>query len=219
MSQFATVLSRPARAAGRRESLRDNLETVVLAAAEESFSTYGFEGSSLATIAEAAGLSKQNLLYYFPTKLALYQRVLGDVLEDWLSRLREIGRSELSPMDAMSAYIHAKLEFSRRRPHGSRVFALEIIGGAKTYGKEIRKQLIPVLMEDIQMVERWIEQGKVRPVNAHHLFFVIWASTQAYADFAPQMLLVLDKRALGRRDFDEAYKTISEMVFRMLMPE
>ena len=68
-------------------------------------------------------------MYYFPTKLALYQRVLDDVLRDWLGRMREFAAPDRGPAEAMSAYIRAKLEFSRNRPHGSRVFALEIIGG------------------------------------------------------------------------------------------
>ncbi|RQT29770.1 TetR/AcrR family transcriptional regulator [Burkholderia contaminans] len=207
----------PGRPHGRREALRDTLEATILAAAEESFAIDGFEGSSVATIAAAAGLSKQNLMYYFPTKLALYQRVLDDVLRDWLGRMREFAAPDREPAEAMSAYIRAKLEFSRNRPHGSRVFALEIIGGAKTYGKEIRKQLIPVLRDDIRVLERWIEEGKVRQVDAEHLFFLIWAATQAYADFAPQMLLVLGKRALGNDDFDAAYRTISALVLNALI--
>jgi len=164
-------------------------------------------------------LSKQNLMYYFPTKLALYQRVLDDVLRDWLGRMREFAAPDREPAEAMSAYIRAKLEFSRNRPHGSRVFALEIIGGAKTYGKEIRKQLIPVLRDDIRVLERWIDEGKVRQVDAEHLFFLIWAATQSYADFASQMLLVLGKRALGSDDFDAAYRTISDLVLRALITE
>ena len=134
-------------------------------------------------------------MYYFPTKLALYQRVLDDVLRDWLGRMREFAAPDRAA-EAMSAYIRAKLEFSRNRPHGSRVFALEIIGGGPTERK-FAKQLIPVLRDDIRVLERWIEEGKVRQVDAEHLFFLIWAATQAYADFAPQMLLVLGKRALG----------------------
>ena len=219
MNPSAPTAESSARAPGRREALRETLEAAILAAAEESFSTYGFEGSSVAAIAAAAGLSKQNLMYYFPTKLALYRRVLDDVLRDWLGRMREFAAPEREPAEAMSAYIRAKLEFSRNRPHGSRVFALEIIGGAKTYGKEIRKQLIPVLREDIRVLERWIDEGKVRQVDAEHLFFLIWAATQSYADFASQMLLVLGKRALGSDDFDAAYRTISDLVLRALITE
>ena len=74
-----------------------------------------------------------------------------------------------------------------------------------------------MLRDDIRVLERWIEEGKVRQVDAEHLFFLIWAATQAYADFAPQMLLVLGKRALGNDDFDAAYRTISNLVLNALI--
>ena len=41
------------------------------------FAESGYEGASIATVADNAGLSKQNLMYYFPTKQALYQRCLA----------------------------------------------------------------------------------------------------------------------------------------------
>ena len=58
-----------------------------MAEAVRVFAECGYEGASVATIASNAGLSKQNLMYYFPTKQALYQRVLDGVLDDWLERM------------------------------------------------------------------------------------------------------------------------------------
>lgn len=55
--------------------------------AEKQFALQGFEGTSAAALAEQAGVSKQNLLYYFPNKLALYKRVLDDVMAAWLQSL------------------------------------------------------------------------------------------------------------------------------------
>jgi TetR/AcrR family transcriptional regulator len=60
--------------------------------------------------------------------------------------------------------------------------------------------------------ERWIEEGRIAPVNATHLLFAIWAMTQSYADFAAQMALVLNRKQLTRKDFDDAEKMITDMV-------
>ena len=154
-------------------------------------------------------------MYYFPTKLALYQRVLDDVLRDWLGRMREFAapdRGPRKPCRPISGPNSNSPEIARM-DRG----CLRWRSSAGTYGKEIRKQLIPVLRDDIRVLERWIEEGKVRQVDAEHLFFLIWAATQAYADFAPQMLLVLGKRALGNDDFDAAYRTISNLVLNALI--
>ncbi|WEF30858.1 TetR/AcrR family transcriptional regulator [Pseudoduganella chitinolytica] len=196
--------------AARRLQNRDRLEADIVAEAVRLFAECGYEGTSIATIAERAGLSKQNLMYYFPTKQALYRRVLDDVLDEWLERMAHLA-DDGAPADVLRAYIQAKLRFSREQPHASRVYALEVIGGAKLYGEQIRARVVPVLRRDIEVFEGWIAAGRIAPVNATHLLFAIWAMTQSYADFAPQMALVLDRR-LAKKDYDEAEQTIARMV-------
>ena len=72
--------------------------------------------------------------------------------------------------------------------------------------------MVPLLRKDIAVFEQWIAAGKIAPVNATHLLFAIWAMTQSYADFAPQMALVLNRKQLGKKDFDDAEQLIVDMV-------
>ena len=203
-----TTLSSP----GTRLLNRDKVEKAILHEAVRLFAECGFEGTSIATVAERAGLSKQNLMYYFPTKQALYQRVLDNVLDDWLARMASLADAGKDPAGVLRAYVAAKLRFSREQPLASRVYALEVIGGAKLYGEQIRRRVVPLLRADIAVFERWIAEGKIAPVNATHLLFSIWAMTQSYADFSAQMALVLDCAALKQQDFDDAGQLITTMV-------
>ena len=57
-------------------------------AALEYFSQFGMHGTSTDKVAERAGVSKTNLLYYFPSKEALYIAVLKEILDVWLAPLR-----------------------------------------------------------------------------------------------------------------------------------
>jgi TetR/AcrR family transcriptional regulator len=209
-------------AASRRMQNRDRLEADIAAVAVRVFAECGYEGTSVAAIAEGAGLSKQNLMYYFPTKQELYARVLDDVLDDWLERMSSLALAadvqDGVPADLLRAYVQAKLRFSREQPYASRVYAMEVIGGAKLYGEQIRERVVPVLKRDIEVFERWIAAGRLAPVNATHLLFAIWAMTQSYADFAAQMALVLDRRQLLKRDFDEAEETIVGLVLAATRP-
>ena len=193
---------------------RDKLETTILAAATRLFAERGFEGTSIAAVAEHAGISKQNLLYYFPAKQDLYRRVLDDVLDDWLARMRHLAEAEGEPGDVLRAYVAAKLRFSREQPWASRVYAMEVIGGAKFYGEQIRERVVPLLRRDIEVFERWIREGRIAPVNATHLLFALWAMTQSYADFAAQMALVLDRDELAAADFEDAERTIGDLAVR-----
>jgi TetR/AcrR family transcriptional regulator len=195
-----------------RVSHRDKVETTILGEAVRQFAECGYEGTSIATVAERAGLSKQNLMYYFPTKQALYQRVLDNVLDDWLARMASLADPGKDPGDVLRAYVRAKLAFSREQPLASRVYAMEVIGGAKLYADQIRRRVIPLLRADIAVFERWIAEGKIAPVNATHLLFAVWAMTQSYADFAAQMTLVLDREQLQPSDFDDAERLITGMV-------
>ncbi len=204
---------RAAAGAGTQRMLnRDKLEADILEQAVRVFAECGYEGSSVAAIAEQAGLSKQNLLYYFPTKQALYNRVLDDVLDQWLERMDLLADDSKEPQELLRGYIQAKLRFSREQPWGSRLYAMEVIGGAPMYGQEIKKKLVPLLRKDIAVFEKWISEGKIAPVNATHLLFTIWAMTQSYADFSTQMCLVLNRKQLTRTDFADAEKLITDMV-------
>jgi TetR/AcrR family transcriptional regulator len=196
----------------RSAGKRDKMEADIIAVAVRVFAESGYEGSAIAAIAEQAGLSKQNLMYYFPTKQALYERVLDDVLDDWLDRMASLADDGRAPQELLRNYIRAKLRFSREQPWASRVYALEVIKGAQLYGAQIEQRVVPLLRRDIAVFERWIAQGLIAPVNATHLLFAIWAMTQSYADLAAQMALVLGRKRLTDDDFDAAEKLIVDLV-------
>ncbi|VXB39891.1 TetR/AcrR family transcriptional regulator [Massilia sp. 9I] len=193
---------------------RDKLENAILAAATRLFAECGFEGTSIAAVAERTGISKQNLLYYFPTKNSLYKRVLDDVLDDWLERMAHLADPGAEPADVLRAYVAAKLRFSREQPWASRVYAMEVIGGAKFYGDQIRERVVPLLRRDIDVFEGWMADGRIARVDATHLLFALWAMTQSYADFAAQMTLVLGRPELTGDDFEDAERLIGDMVVR-----
>jgi TetR/AcrR family transcriptional regulator len=204
---------------GKRVQHREEVESTILREAVRLFAERGFEGTAIQEVAACAGLSKQNLMYYFPTKQALYKRVLDDVLDDWLARMACLADPAQDPADVLRAYIAAKLRFSREQPLASRVYALEVIGGAMVYGEQIRHRVVPLLRQDIAVFERWIADGRIAPVNATHLLFAVWAMTQSYADFAAQMALVLDRAELTAQDFEEAERVITAMVLSLVRGE
>ncbi|CFQ74216.1 TetR family transcriptional regulator [Yersinia enterocolitica] len=81
---------------------------LIMTAALELFSLYGFHGTSLDQVAERADVSKTNLLYYFPSKEALYIAVLKDILAIWLAPLKAL-QADQQPVDAIRHYIALKL--------------------------------------------------------------------------------------------------------------
>jgi TetR/AcrR family transcriptional regulator len=186
-------------------------ERGILQEAQSHFAQFGFEGASLENIAAAAGLSRHNLLYYFPSKEALYQRVLDDVLNQWLAGMDDLSHSD-HPEQALRQYIQAKLRYSREHPDGAKVFTKEVIAGAPRYGKAITERVGPRLKAEVRTFERWAKEGLIAKVNFTHLMFIIWSVTQAYADQEAQFALLLGKPALTEKDYDKAEELIVRLV-------
>jgi TetR/AcrR family transcriptional regulator len=162
----------------------------ILEAALDVFSTYGFRGATIDAIAERAGMSKPNLLYYFPGKVAIYRAVLEDTLEEWLRPLAELDPKG-DPIAEIGRYIDAKLVMSRRRPEASRLFANEILHGAPAIGDFLRGPLKTLVDDKAAVISRWIAARRLAAVDPHHLIMMIWAVTQHYADFDIQVRAVL----------------------------
>ena len=95
---------------------------IILAAALEVFSNYGFRGSTVDQIAQRANMSKPNLLYYFRRKEDIYVAVLEKILADWLAPFESLNEAG-EPIAEITRYIAAKMELSRRNPDASRLFA------------------------------------------------------------------------------------------------
>jgi TetR/AcrR family transcriptional regulator len=196
---------------------RERLEHEILRAAKKLFAQRGFGGVSLDHIAREVGASKQNLLYYFPSKEELYRRVLHGVLDVWLSYMDALSQRPDDPERAIRDYIAGKLRFSREHPDDSRVYANEVVSGAPLFSAEIAERVIPALQADVAIFNRWAEQGLCRPVDGRHLMILLWASTQVYADWASQIGLVMGKSELDLEDFQAAENLIVDMVLRTVL--
>ena len=162
----------------------------ILQAALEVFSTQGFKAATVDQIAARAGMSKPNLLYYFSSKRAIYLAVLEDTLAEWLQPLRDLD-PEGDPIGEIGTYLRAKLRMSKMRPEASRLFANEVLHGAPGIGAFLRGPLKELVDEKAAVIQAWIADGRLAPVDPHHLIFTIWAVTQHYADFDVQVRAVL----------------------------
>lgn len=208
MTEIATLVRTPRAATLRKQE-------AILAEAERQFARFGFEGVSLDSIAAALDLSRQNLLYHWPSKEELYRAVLDSVMGEWMASMSAIAEAD-EPEAAIQTYVAVKLRFSRERPSGNAVFTREIMAGAPRYQDVLKAQVMPLLHADVARFERWAAEGLIRRLDFMHLMFLIWSSTQAYADLGPQFALYMGKPALGEADFERARALIVDLVWRSL---
>jgi TetR/AcrR family transcriptional regulator len=207
----AAGLHRATSSKGIRQISRASIEARILAAAESVFAETGFSGATTSEIAKRAGVPKANLHYYFKTKTELYRQVLQAILDLWLGTGDQI-KPDSDPAEALSHYIAAKIDLARERPLASRVFANEIIHGAPQIGDFLQGELRDWVDRKSVVIDGWIAAGKMKRVDPQHLFFMIWANTQTYADFAVQIAAVLDKDSLTPEDFSAATRQVTDIV-------
>ncbi|MBK9574161.1 MAG: TetR family transcriptional regulator C-terminal domain-containing protein [Rhodoferax sp.] len=192
--------------------IRQANEALILAA-ERVFAGAGFGGATMAAIAEASGLPKANLHYYFGAKQDLYRAVLARTLQDWLVPTHDI-TPQADPRQALERYIRAKMALSAQRPHASKVFANELLHGAPVLKALLATDLRHMVLAKAAVLQGWIDAGRMAPVDPVHLFFTIWAATQTYADFDVQVAAVLGKTELNAKDFARATEHVVGLILR-----
>jgi TetR/AcrR family transcriptional regulator len=193
-------------------------EERILDAAQEVFATYGYHGATIDEVAERAGISKPNLHYYFKRKRDLYLAVLRRTLEIWLVPLRELDRTG-DPAEEIGNYIAQKVQLSRRFPAASRVFANEIVQGAPFLKGYLQTNLREVVERKAAVIQHWIDEGKLAPIDPYHLIFLIWAATQHYADFIPQIKAVMNVSRLNPAHFRKVEQSLSRIILHGVLAE
>ncbi|MFM7654066.1 MAG: TetR family transcriptional regulator C-terminal domain-containing protein [Paracoccaceae bacterium] len=197
-----------------RTRIQARNSAAILDAALDVFSLHGFRGATLDQIAEVAGLSKPNLLYYFPSKEAVHTALLSRLLDTWLDPLRALDPAG-DPTVEIMAYVRRKLELSRDFPRESRLFANEILQGAPRIMAAIEGDLKHLVDDKVAVMRGWMDQGRIARLDPYHLIFSIWALTQHYADFDVQVRAVLGE---GHDPFAEAGDFLDTLFGRLLKP-
>ena len=192
-------------------AVRATNERAILAAAEEVFAEAGYGGATTAAIAARAGVAKANLHYYFATKDTLYRAVIEQVLTAWLDAAASFDIAD-NPAEALALYIGAKMDLARTMPLGSRIWASEIMRGAPVIQDFLETTLAQWIESRGKVIRRWIADGKIRPVEPKYLFYMIWATTQHYANAAHEIAALENRQPLDDDKFEAAKNQVIETI-------
>ncbi len=197
---------------GSQQKTREINKQKILEAAALEFKQFGFNGASIARIAETANLPRSNIHYYYSNKLVLYGAVLTNIIELWNYAFSHTSAKD-DPGKAIANYIDLKIEYSRTNPVSSIIFASEILHGAPYLSEYLQTDFKRWIAAKASVIEAWQEQGKMDKISPYHLLFTIWGATQHYANFAVEIESAIG-RPLINKDFDEAKKTIKHIILK-----
>jgi len=194
-----------------KPSIREINERTILKAAETVFAERGFSGATMSVIAARAGAPKANVHYYFPTKEGLYRAVVEQVLTAWLDAAASFDASD-DPVEALTAYIGAKMDLAREMPLSSQIYASEMMHGAPVVQDYLETTLAEWVRSRSGVVRRWIASGRLRPLEPKVLFYMIWATTQHYANAAHEIATLEGGSPLSDEAFERAKGQVVETV-------
>jgi TetR/AcrR family transcriptional regulator len=186
--------------------------SLILSSALKAFAEDGFKGASIQKIADAAKLPKANVLYYFPSKKALYSHVMQSILSMWNSSFDNVTVDDC-PAESLANYIAEKMEISRLNPYSSKVFAIEIINGGANLDESFKESHREWVDGRLAVINAWIEAGKLDYINPEYLLYNVWSSTQHYADFSSQ-ISQLRGGVMRKKDFAEATNTVVNIILK-----
>lgn len=199
----------------KRTRIQAQNEARIIRAALDVFSVNSYRGATVDQIAAAAGMSKANVLYYFNRKQDIYTAVLEQTLTVWLDPLDKLN-PDGDPIEEIWKYTLQKLTLSKENPLASRLFANEILQGAPIIRPFLENELKDLVNSKCSIIQRWVDDGQLVAVAPLHLLFLIWSSTQHYADFAPQITALHTNS--DNELFREAENTLRLILTRGLAP-
>jgi TetR/AcrR family transcriptional regulator len=198
--------------------IRERNEGKILKAAASVFARKGLDGARIAEIAKVAGLPHPNVYYYFRTKEDIYRRLVDLVISDWDRALENIS-SERDPIEALADYARAKFRLAQTHSIETQLFASEVMTGARFLKKGARTHMRNITKRYADIIDGWIAEGKIAPVNSRHFLVMVWATTEFYAFLEPLVCDALETRKLKPRDFDEAADAFVSVITKALRPD
>ena len=93
---------------------------IIFKEAARLFSEKGYESTSMRAIAEAAGVSKPAIYYYFPNKDALFEEMLAAAMERVQETLEKIQNSILGPAEKLTEIAVSRFAMYLKHPELSK---------------------------------------------------------------------------------------------------
>ena len=117
---------------------RTSPEEKILAAAAEEFAANGFFGARTQAIADAAGVNKAMLHYYFRTKENLYGQVIAGALKRILNQVGEAWLARDPLESRLEKVVDAYMDKYERNPGFLKIILREFVDGGERFRKVFR---------------------------------------------------------------------------------
>jgi TetR/AcrR family transcriptional regulator len=199
----------------RTSALRAGTRTRIIAAAREAFSTMGFEGASLRSVAKDAGVPHQLATYYFKTKEELWMAVMDELAIGFFTRLGDRIRG-LEGVDAatkLRLVVREFVKYSAENPQLHRLMTME--------GRKESERLIWLIKRHVsrhfaistKLIREAQALGIVRPGDPSQLHYCTIGIATAAFSLAPEYKLVTGHDPFTRPHVEQIADLVCDFLF------
>ena len=147
----------------------------ILEAATDMFGTRGFAGTSLDDIASTVGVAKQTLLYWYPSKDVLIDKVLAATATELLHAIDRPVRGAGDGFARVEATVHSVFAAGVRRPA-----LLGLVREMNRIESRTADTLLAALTEPVDVAVAWFEEemdaGRLRRADPRILLSLIYST-------------------------------------------
>jgi TetR/AcrR family transcriptional regulator len=186
----------PARVIDLRSRRSEQSQQQILAAAEAEFADKGLAGARVDAIAEASGINKQMIYYYYGSKEDLYLEVLERAYAAMRKEERELNLTDLDPIDAIRRLVEFKFDYYTRNPAMIRLLAGENMQNAKYLKRSSRLREMHISLIDMlqSVLTDGEKQKRIRPgIDPVQLYLTIASLSYFYFSNAATLSTVFGR--------------------------
>jgi TetR/AcrR family transcriptional regulator len=186
--------------------------TAILVAAERVFADSGLAGARIDAIAEAAGVNKALLYYYFDGKDDLYIAVLKDQFCEFNRQALEMLTAEGPAQEILLRYLSFHFDTISQRGRMAPLHQQLLMAGGKAAAALVRKYSIPRSLALGRLLERGMRNGEFRRADVRHTAVSIIALIVFYFSVSPMVRMLGHADAYSAADLARRKAQVLEFV-------
>jgi TetR/AcrR family transcriptional regulator len=189
----------------------------ILAVALDAFAASGFDGVRLHEIARAARMNQATLVYYFPSKRALYEACLTDAADQLMEAFAE-GTRAADGRSAAEAIVGSLLNRFAKKPELGRLIRQATLRGGPEFERAFVRPLRPWFERGVVALERAMDEGLIARQDAEELVLILYGAILIYLSEDPLVTGLTGKDPRAPRNLKRHQRFVLESAARLLDP-
>jgi TetR/AcrR family transcriptional regulator len=190
--------------------------SAILQAAAREFAENGIAGARTDAIADAAGVNKALLYYYFEDKETLYGAVLDNAFAGMKKTVFNVLDSDLPAREKLLAYVGAYFDFIASNQVYPKLMQREMMrareGRSEHIDRLIKSYFQPIYARVGELLQKGIAEGVFRKVNPAHFIPSMIAIIVFYFSSAPVMRRIVRFNTLAPERIAERRAAVLDFI-------